>query len=163
MQYLYRVALAISLVGFTVSLDVHVRSILGSDLNHWILPFLFMIILQIPWMLAVDDIVDGSINQWRRRTHIGIQSSLEKQMLWGQSLFRGRPTWLKAIDYVILGYFFIIFISFLRKTYPIDTYSPHLGPRLPAPVATLFSSGWMAFYWYYLGTFWRVLKLNYKL
>jgi hypothetical protein len=78
MRYLYRVALAVSLVGFTVSLALHVRSIRGFDLNHWILPFLFLLILQVPWMLAADDIVDGSINQWRRRTHIGIQASLEK-------------------------------------------------------------------------------------
>jgi hypothetical protein len=159
-RYLYRAALAISVIGFTSSLIVHVRSLLGFGLRDWLLPFIFILLLMGPWFLAADDIVHRDIAHWRNDPVLNAEAGLDRQILWGQLLHRSRAGWVKVMDYVIVGYFFLVFGAFFLKGFPNDPHSPTSGSYLPAHVATFFSSGWMAFYWNFFGTFWNTLKLN---
>jgi hypothetical protein len=167
-KFVYWVALVISSCALVASFIVHIRSALGLGLYHWILPFGFIFGLILPYLLACDDIVHGGVKLWGRRplASIEVGSSSKssfflnwpQQQKWGKEVFRTRPAWIKKIDWLFIGYFFLVFGAFSLKSHPND---PTSGP-LPAPVAFFFSAGWMGFYWSFVGTFWHVLQLDRK-
>ena len=172
MKFVYWAALVISSCALVASLIVHIRSALGFDLNHWIVPFGLIMVLFLPYMLACDDIVHGGVEHWRKRpsASIEIDSSSnrsyflnwEQQQKWGMEVFKNRAAWIKKIDFLFLGYFFLVFIVFYLKTHPDDPFSKSLSSTLPAPVAFFFSTGWMGFYWFFVGTFWQALQFDRK-
>jgi hypothetical protein len=167
MRRVYQAALVVSLMGLCASLAVHVRSLLGFGLHHWFVPQLLIFALIVPWMLAADDIVHGGITRWRRRplARIGptpagpgfLGESFGQQQKWGEELWRNQPGWIKKLNYGITGYFFFVFATFFFRPHPTNTY---FSGTLPAPIAFLFSAGWMTFCWIYFGTFWRALELD---
>ena len=172
MKIIYWVALVISLCALVVSLIVHIRSAEGFDLYHWILPFGFIAGLFFPYLLACDDIVHGGVKLWRKRP---LQSTAdnpdgrpslflnwEQQQRWGQEVFRTRPAWIKKVDLLFIGYFFVVFGLKIIKNDPSDTHILPWASPLPAPDAFFFSAGSMAFYEAFAGTFWHVLQLDRK-
>jgi hypothetical protein len=172
-RIIYWVTLAISLCGLVASLMVHIRSALGLGLSHWILPFGFIFGLFLPYLLACDDIVHGGVKLWRRRPLASIEAgssskssfflNWSQQQRWGKEAFRNRPPWIKKMDFLFLGYFFLVFAVFSLKHYSNDPdLKDFSSSALPARVAFLFSSGWMAGCWLFFGTFWHVLQLDRK-
>jgi hypothetical protein len=168
----YWVALVISSCTLVASLLVHIRSALGLGLYHWMLPFGFIFVLFSPYLLACDDIVHGGVKLWRKRPLQSIEDSSRtnnsfflnwsQQQMWGREVFRNRPAWIKKVDWLFLGYFSLVFVIFSLKSHPNDHGLLPWSSPLPAPVAFFFSSGWMAFYWHFVGTFWNALQLDRK-
>jgi hypothetical protein len=171
-KFVYWIGLVISSCALVASIIVHIRSALGLDLYHWLLPFGFIIGLFLPYLLACDDIVHGGVKVWRKRPLQSIEHgstgkssfflNWSQQQKWGNGVFKTRPAWIKKIDCLFLGYFFLVFGAFFLKSHPKDSQLLPWSSPLPAPVAFFFSAGWMSFYWFFLGIFWHVLQLDRK-
>jgi hypothetical protein len=171
MNHLYRAALAASLIGFVASLVVHIRSLFGFGFYHWYAPFGLIFILFVPYILACDGIVYGGATGWRknpleylgpsttRASWLGVDF-FEHQKRWSQAFAR-RPGWLKKLDSIFFGYFFIMFIiPFLIKIHTENLSNVFSLTTLPPSIVRVISSGWMMCYWGFFSTFWLVNQIN---
>jgi hypothetical protein len=160
MRNIYRIALVLSYLGFALSLFVHVRSLMGFGLRNWFLLPIFVFLPMGAWFMAVDDVLHGGIDRWQSPSLLTAESEMEKQMLWGQMLYRSLPTWAKLGNGLFVGYFLILAVQFLMKTNSANPFPQSSLRFIEAPLAAFLSCGCLGAYWIYLPTFMRVLKLK---
>jgi hypothetical protein len=92
----------------------------------------------VPGFWRLMTIVHRDTTHWRNEPVLNAEAGQDRQILWGQLLHRSRAGWVRTLDCVIVGYFFLVFGAFFLKAFPNDPYSPISGSYLPAHVATFF-------------------------
>lgn len=132
----------ISCLGLSANFVVHIRALFGVGVVHWMLFFGSILLLAVPEQLARNELT-GSLDPMRESEQ------------WTKAYFGSWQEWMRKTNYVLFGYFILIFTVFTIKHYSDDFYS-HSGP-LPPAVAVLFSAGGMCFYWTFICTLWAVL------
>ncbi len=157
---IYWISLVISCLGFALSLVVHVRSLMGFGLENWFVLPAFLLLPLGAWFVAADDVVHGGTARWRKQGVGAVESGVEKQMLWGQSLYRSMAKPFKWGNGLLVLYFSILAALFLKNSNSGNPFPQSSLRFIEAPLATLLSCGCIGGFWAYSVTFVRVLKLK---
>jgi hypothetical protein len=170
-RYIFRAALAVSVIGLSASLVVHIRSLLGFGFHHWLAFFGLILVLVVPYILACDGIAHGGATGWRKdpREYFASSTSLagwlgvdlfEYQARW-RTAFARRPPWLKRLDLLVNGYCVMTFIiPFFIKGHRGELSNLFSSTSLPASIVFVISSGLILFFWISFSTFWLVMQIN---
>jgi hypothetical protein len=157
---IYWISLVISCLGFALSLVVHVRSLMGFGLQDWFVLPAFLLLPLGAWFVAADDVVHGGTARWRKQGLVTDESEVEKQMFWGQLLYRSWSKPFKWGNGLFGAYFLILIVLFLKSSNAATLFSQSSLRFIEAMLATLLSCGCMGAFWMYAATFIRVLKLK---
>ena len=133
---------------------------MGFGLQDW---FVLPAILLLPsgaWFMAADDVVHGGTVRWQKKSLGTVESGTEKQMFWGQSLYRSMSKPFKWGSGFFVFYFLILGVLFLKNSNSTNPFAQSSIRYIEAPLATLLSCICMGKFWMYAATFTRVLKLK---